>query len=189
MSLFDIAIIVIVILCLTRGIFRGIIKETVSLVGVFAGFYIAGKHHLALGNMLFARIWDTTYAEVVAFLAILFAMILISYAVEEVVDYLLGLKFFSWVDRLVGAGVGISKGVLLASVFLIIFMVYIPRSTQLVDSSRFLPYLELLARKIVVFAPSDIRYAFEDEIDGYRIGRKNHRKIPGSDNANFRKGA
>ena len=80
MSLFDIAIIVIVILCLTRGIFRGIIKETVSLVGVFAGFYIAGKHHLALGNMLFARIWDTTYAEVVAFLAILFAMILIPYS-------------------------------------------------------------------------------------------------------------
>jgi len=43
MNALDVVIAVIVGFCLIRGIFRGLIKELSSIIGVFAGFYFAGN--------------------------------------------------------------------------------------------------------------------------------------------------
>ena len=43
MNILDILIAVIVGFCLVRGIFRGIIKELTSIVGVVAGFFASNQ--------------------------------------------------------------------------------------------------------------------------------------------------
>ncbi|MBW2176094.1 MAG: CvpA family protein, partial [Deltaproteobacteria bacterium] len=41
MTILDVLMIVIVGFCLIRGVFRGLIKEISSIIGVFAGYYAA----------------------------------------------------------------------------------------------------------------------------------------------------
>ena len=70
MNLFDITVIIITSYCLIRGVFRGLIKEISSIVGVLGGFYAAYTYYGDLGKLLGRWISDTAYLNILSFLII-----------------------------------------------------------------------------------------------------------------------
>jgi len=52
MNFFDIIVVVILGYCFIRGIFRGLIKELSSIVGVFGGFYAAYTYYMMVAKLL-----------------------------------------------------------------------------------------------------------------------------------------
>jgi len=67
MNSFDIIVMVIVVLCLVRGAFRGFVKEIASIVGVVAGFYGASVYYTMAGELLAPWIDAATYRELLGF--------------------------------------------------------------------------------------------------------------------------
>ena len=72
MNLLDVIIAIIILFCLIRGIFRGLIKEIASIIGVFVGFYAAYTYYPLVTKYLKAWIHPSPYLNITAFL-LLFA--------------------------------------------------------------------------------------------------------------------
>jgi uncharacterized membrane protein required for colicin V production len=71
MNPFDILILVILGYCAVRGLFRGLVKEVSSIIGVLGGFYAAYSYYALLANLLTRLISDTAYRNILSFLIIL----------------------------------------------------------------------------------------------------------------------
>ena len=84
MNLLDIVIIVILAYCLIRGIFRGLIKELSSIVGVLAAFYAAYSYYPLVAYLLRRWITDAGYLNILSFF-ILFCFIFVAVSMLGVV--------------------------------------------------------------------------------------------------------
>ncbi|MGD8721013.1 MAG: CvpA family protein, partial [Desulfobacterales bacterium] len=63
MNPFDILTIVILAYSVIRGIFRGLIKEMSSIVGVLAGYYAAYSYYALVAAVLSRWITNTAYVN------------------------------------------------------------------------------------------------------------------------------
>ena len=135
MNSLDILITVIVGFCLIRGIFRGLVKELSSIMGVFAGFYFAYTYYPLVAKPLSRWISNTGYLNILSFLIVFCGLFLIISILGIVIKYLLKITFLGWVDRICGAGFGFMKGILIVSVLLVVFTAFLPKGAPILKNS------------------------------------------------------
>lgn len=128
MNKFDMLIIVILAFCVIRGVFRGLIKEMSSIIGVLAGFYAAYSYYMVIAKLLSRWISSAAYLNIVSFLILFCGVFFVISILGIVIKYVLDIAFMGWVDRVCGAGFGIIKGILIISVLLIIFTAFLPKN-------------------------------------------------------------
>ena len=64
MNPFDILIIIILVYCVVRGLFRGLVKEVSSIFGVLGGFYAAYSYYPQVANLLTRLVTDEAYRNI-----------------------------------------------------------------------------------------------------------------------------
>jgi membrane protein required for colicin V production len=78
MNLFDVSILGVVNFCLINGIFRGLIKEGVSLIGVIVGFYAASYYSAWIAELLSTWISSEIYFRIIGFLIVFLGIAVIT---------------------------------------------------------------------------------------------------------------
>lgn len=164
MNLFDILIIIILLYCLVRGIFRGLLKELSSLVGVLGGFYAAYTYYHEVGKLLNRWIDNPNYVNILSFLLVFICVFLIISILGIIIKYILKIVFLGWVDRIFGAVFGILKGILIASVLLIVFTAFLPDSSDIIKTSKTSHYLAGISNKMIKVTPKDLKREYQKKI-------------------------
>ena len=139
MNLFDMVCIIILGYCLVRGIFRGLIKELSSIVGVFGGFYAAYTYYMKVGKLFSSWISNTSYLNILSFLIIFCGVFIIISIIGVIIKYLLNIAFLGWVDHICGAGFSTIKGILIVSMLLMILTAFLPKNTPFIKNSLLTP--------------------------------------------------
>ena len=169
MNSFDVVVTVILGFCLIRGVFRGLVKEMASIIGVLAGFYAAYTYYPEMAGLLSRWISNTNYLNITSF-TVIFCLILIIISVFGVVlKYLLSIVHLGWVDRFSGAGFGVLKGVLIASVMLVTLTAFLPRGSPLVRDSLLAPHINMLSENMAKIISDDMRQAFNEKMGELKI--------------------
>ena len=164
MNLFDIIVVVILGYCVIRGIFRGLVKELFSLIGVLGGFYAAYTYYMVLAKPLSRWIANTGYLNILSFLIIFCFVFIIISILGIIIHYILNIAFLGWVDRVCGAGFGTVKGILIASVILITLTTFLPKGAPVIKDSLLSPHVTLVAEKMVKVVPKNMKHAFITKI-------------------------
>ena len=164
MNPFDMLIVAILSFCLIRGIFRGLIKELASIVGVLGGFYAAYTYYPTLQGWFSSWVSDSAYRSVLSFLVIFCGVFLIISIVGVIIKYLLNIAFLGWVDRFCGAGFGIVKAVLIVSVLMIALTTFLSRGTPIVRDSLLAPQVTRVAEKMIQVVPREMKNEFQSKI-------------------------
>lgn len=120
MGLVDIAILVILCFFLLKGIFRGLLREVCSLLGLFLGGVFAFTFHLPLAQLLQDSfklpaklcIWGS-------FLAIFLLLVILFAVLGFVLHRFVKLIFLGGFNRLAGAIFGIIQGVVILSMIVL----------------------------------------------------------------------
>jgi len=168
MNPLDMLIIVILGYCLIRGIFRGLVKEISSIIGVLAGFYAAYTYYALLAKPLSRWISTIPYANILSFM-IIFCFIFISISILGIIiKYLLNIAFFGWVDRICGAGFGIIKGILIVSVVLISLTAFLPTGAPIVKNSLLSPPVTLISEKMIKVVSRDMKLLYEAKVKEFK---------------------
>jgi membrane protein required for colicin V production len=165
MNQFDILILVIFGFCLIRGFFRGFIKEVSSIIGVFGGFYAAYTYYMKVASPLSGWISDKSYLYILSFLIVFCGVFLIISILGVVIKYILNISFLGWVDRICGAGFGLIKGVLIASILLIALTAFLPKRAPIVKESMLSPHVVFISEKMAKVIPKDLKYQFANKIE------------------------
>lgn len=164
MNALDMLIIVIIAFCLIRGVFRGLIKELSSIVGVFAGFYAAYSYYGYIARLLSRWISNSAYLNIFSFLIAFCLIFILVGIIGVVIKYLMNITFLGWMDRICGAGFGITKGLLIVSVILIPLTAFLPENAAVMKKSLLAPHVAMASETLVKIVPKDMKGQFETKI-------------------------
>lgn len=168
MNPLDMLIIVILGYCLIRGVFRGLVKEISSIIGVLAGFYAAYSYYPLIAKPLARWISNTPYLNILSFM-IIFCIIFFSISILGIIiKYLLNIAFLGWVDRICGAGFGIIKGILIVSVVLISLTAFLPKGAPIIKNSLLSPHVTLISEKMVKVVSKDMKQLYEAKVKEFK---------------------
>jgi len=134
MSWLDIAVIVIIGIATLIGLKIGIIKAVLTLAGVIVGILLAGRFYVALADRL-TFIPQETLAKVVAFAAILIAVVLVAGIIAGVLKWLASIILLGWVNRLGGALLGLIMGSILCGALLAMWTKFLGISDPIAESA------------------------------------------------------
>ena len=160
MNALDIVIVVILGFCLIRGIFRGLIKELSSIVGVLGGFYGAFTYYPQVAQLLSRWVSSPAYRNILGFLAIFCGVLLIVGIIGVVIKYLLRVASLGWADRISGAVFGLLKAVLIASVLLVSLTAFLPRRAPLVANSVLAPHITAISEQMARVVSPEMKRSF-----------------------------
>ncbi len=164
MNLFDILVIVILTYCLIRGLFRGVLKEISSLIGVLAGFYAAYTYYQDVSKFFEKWITNHNYLNMLSFILVFVCVFLVISIIGTIIKYILKIVFLGWVDRIFGVIFGILKGILISSILLIVFVAFLSGSTSIIKSSKTSPYIVIFSDKMVMVTPKGIKNEYQTKI-------------------------
>ncbi len=164
MNYLDIIIVVILCYCVIRGVFRGLIKELSSIIGVFSGFYAAYTYYTVVAKPLSEWISNQGYLNILSFMLIFCVVFLVISILGVIINYLLKLAFLGWFDRFCGAVFGVMKGLLIVSVILIALTTFLPKGTPVIKDSLLSPHVTLVSEKMIKVVPKDMKDAFTTKI-------------------------
>jgi len=117
MNWLDIVILVVVAIATFIGLRIGIIKAALSLAGIIAGIFLAGRYYVPLAERL-TFISQESIAQGVAFAIILIVVMIIAGLLAAFLKWIASVVMLGWVNHLGGAFFGLVLGVILCSALL-----------------------------------------------------------------------
>ncbi|RLB86732.1 MAG: CvpA family protein [Deltaproteobacteria bacterium] len=166
MNGFDVFVLVIILFCMIRGYFKGLIREVSGIIGVVVGFYGANTYYQLLTPYLETLI-DTPGARNLTCFFVLFCGILILISLlAALIRKFLSLVFLGWMDRFFGLVFGTAKGGLIVSVLFIMLMTFIPDNVQFLSGSKTIPYVSRGANAMALFLSQSMKTDFSKQMEG-----------------------
>ncbi len=167
MNIFDFIIAAIIVYCVIRGIFRGIIKEASSIIGVLAGLYAAYTYYPGLSQDLlgFKNLFSSgEYVDIISFLLLFTLVFLMVGALGILIRVLLKIVFMSWVDRLFGGVFGFIRGFMIASMLVLVLTTFLSSGSPVIRESSLTPYVASAAGVMSSFAGNAMRNKFNSNM-------------------------
>ena len=168
MNPFDIFIIIVVGYSLIRGLFRGLVKEVSSIIGVLGGFYAAYSYYPTVAKLLSGLIINPSYLNILSFLVIFCSILIVISILGVVIKYLMNVAFLGWVDRACGLGFGLIKGLLIVTVLFIILTTFLPKGAPLIKKSVLAPHVIWISEKMVNVVPEEMKKDFFGKLDEFK---------------------
>ena len=139
-AVFDLIIAALVITSAIYGLYRGLIRELISLIAWVLAFFLA-----ILFSPNFANLLDPTWAGetlrlIFSFSAIFVGVLIVSSFIQFVVRKFLSLVGLGSLDRFLGMVFGIARGVVISTILLVLFKELFP-TNSLAENSKVSPYL------------------------------------------------
>jgi len=168
LNIFDYIIAAIIIYCIIRGIFRGIIKEASSIIGVLAGLYAAYNYYPSLSKDLlgFKNLFPSgEYVDIISFLLLFSIVFLMVGALGILIRFLLKIVFMSWVDRLFGGVFGFVRGFMIASMLVLVLTTFLSSGASVISESAFCPYVASVSAAMSRFAGTAMQNQFDKKMN------------------------
>ena len=160
MNLLDYVLAVIVGYCLVRGIFRGMIKELSSIVGVMGGFYAAYSYYPQLAKYISRWVTNPGYLSIFSFLVIFLLVFLAVSFAGVVIKYLMNISFLGWTDRICGTLFGFTKGLLITVVILLVLTTFLPKNAAIIKKSWVAHHMMQFSAYLVQVTPKEMKQNF-----------------------------
>jgi membrane protein required for colicin V production len=161
MNLLDYILLAIAGYCLVRGVFRGLIKELTSIIGVMGGFYAAYSYYRQAAHHLSRWVTDPAYLNILSFFILFAAVFLVVSFIGVVLKYLMNITFLGWTDRVCGALFGATKGLLIAIVLVLVLTTFLPSNAAAIRNSRVARHTIQFSAYLVKLTPTEMKQGFD----------------------------
>jgi len=174
-NIVDLILLVLLSLFALRGYFKGLFRETFSLLGLFAGFLVAARYDEPAAAF-FAAAWKVSSivlragAFAALFFVTYFSLNLVGWMLHRSASFL----FLQGINRIGGVVVGMGKGVGLTALALF-FLTSAPlvpgKAKEKIDHSQLAAVFNRLAERIVALSKTKLLEPAESRA-GRRAGRR-----------------
>ena len=120
MSGIDITILAVVLFCGVMGLYWGIIRQVLAIVGFVAGLILAVTYERDVADLLSSWVTDDTLARIIAFVLIMLAVSGTVSLIASLLHKLAGLLFLGWADHVAGGLLGLVQGIFICATALIV---------------------------------------------------------------------
>lgn len=163
MNKLDIIIIGITALATALGLWKGMVRQIVTLAGVVLGYYISLRLYVPVAKLLPENIAPGT-AKAISFLLIFVICIIVSFILGAIVGKLLKIAGLGWANRLGGGAIGFLKGFVIIAIVVTVLIAFLPANSAFLDNSVTLPYVLSGIRVAGNIMPRDIQEKYHRKI-------------------------
>lgn len=140
-----------------RGLFRGVVKEVVAVLGVFVAFWVASVYW-GLGSEHLRPIFDQAgHRAAVSFILIFVVVYFLISIISIFFDKIVKMVISPVLSSLLGSVVGVIKGILFCAVLLIVAETFLKPDDPLFTSSQWWPHLKPITNQARAWLPTDLR--------------------------------
>lgn len=157
MSWIDYLILGIIVVSALVSLFRGFLRETVSLLAWLIGFWLALRFARNLGG-LFGFVHNPSVRVVIGFIIIFVMVLLVGAATNFFVGKLVKRSGASMADRVLGVIFGVTRGVVIVVVLALVAGFTVLPHTRSWRNSLLAPYAEVLALDVRHLLPADVAH-------------------------------
>ena len=157
----DITLAIVLLFFFLRGIFRGFIKEIAGIVGLILGFMAATTSYQAAASLLEPYLANPDYRQAAGFAAVFIVVFILVSLAGVILDKIVKIAVSRVANSLLGAGVGLLKGLVLSSVLLMIATGFIRPDNNFFNKSVAWPYMQYISNGLKSVVPEDLRQALE----------------------------
>jgi len=143
-----------------RGIFRGLVKEIASILGLILGFVLANTYHAQLAAMFENFPGGPGMAKLAAYLAIFLGVVAVIFLLASLIRKLLQMIMLGWVDSIGGGALGFFKGALLCSIIVLALTAFLPSKSAILTESQIVPYVNTFNTMLSNALPKEMRDQF-----------------------------
>lgn len=155
MNYFDYILITIVGLSMVLSIWRGFVREIISLIGLILAFFIAGRMSADVGALLHDWIENNTIANVAGFVIIFVFIMIVVGIISALIRKLVDMADLTATDRTLGVFFGAARGVFLIGVAFLAYTSYAKPDQTWMQKSLLTPYALQLSDLIGKTIPKD----------------------------------
>lgn len=170
MNVADWIILLALLVSIIQAASSGFFQEAFGIAGLVIGYLIAAWQYRRLAGHFAAYISSRWLGEIVAFLAIFLGVMILAGVLGKIVRWLVKEAGLSFVDRILGALLGLVRGCLLVAVVLVSMTAFTPSSRWL-QGSALAPYFLVVGRAAIWVAPAELRMQFYKGLDYLRHGQ------------------
>jgi membrane protein required for colicin V production len=146
----DIVILIITVLSAAFGLWRGLIKEVLSLLTWIAALLVSRVYSEPLSGLMTGMIENDGIRYVSAFAILFITVMMLGTFLNFLMSKLLTITGLKLADRLFGAAFGVARGVIIVLVIMFITSMFVSE-TELWQQSQLIPYGMALIEKSQVF--------------------------------------
>ena len=174
MNLFDVLVAIVIGVSVIAGFAGGFARVGIHFLAMLAGI-VCGFWFYGVPAAYLALHMNRPLANVLGFLAVLVAFLLVGGLVANLAAKLFRWVGLSWLDRLAGGAFGFVRGLFVAVAFVTVLIAFKgnPPPKMMVES-RSLPYLLQMSNWFAACAPYDLKQAFDSSWKELRTVWKEH---------------
>ncbi|MCZ6904287.1 MAG: CvpA family protein [Acidobacteria bacterium] len=149
------------------SVWRGFIREIVSMVSVVGALVVAGLGYRWAGGFFEDLARDPQVARGIGFLALFFIVLGVGIVASTLLRRLVKVAGLNWFDRFLGGTFGVLRGLLIGSVILLVLTAFDIKSS-VTAKSLLAPYFIVGARAVVLVMPQELKTQFRDGYQKFR---------------------
>lgn len=143
----------------TAGFARVGVGFIATLFGIFLGFWCYG----IAAAYVFDYVSNRAIANLIGFFVIFIGVVLIGAVIGQLLGKLFKWIGLSWLDRLLGAGFGLIRGVVMAVALITVLLAFAPSPPpRSVLDSKLMPYMLDASNILATLTPREVKDAFRD---------------------------
>jgi membrane protein required for colicin V production len=159
----DWIILFVILLSVVQAASMGFFHEAFGIAGLVFGYLLAAWNYRGLSDR-FAAYGAAWLLEIAAFLLIFLGVMLLAGVAGRISRWIMREAGLTFVDRVLGAGLGLLRGCLVVAVVLVSMAAFTPTSKWL-QGSQLAPYFLVAGRAAIWVAPSELRARFYQGLD------------------------
>jgi membrane protein required for colicin V production len=129
-NFFDYVLIAIVGLSMVLSLWRGFVREIISLIGLVAAFMIASRTSAMTGDFLGNWMPKGTVSDIAGFILVFVIIMVVVGLTGVIIRKLVDMAQLTATDRTLGVFFGFARGLLLIALSFLIFTTYDPKHRQ-----------------------------------------------------------
>jgi len=140
LNLFDYLLLAITGFSMVLSLWRGFVREIISLIGLVAAFIVAGRASGMAADLVHGWIPNTTAANLAGFGLVFISVMLVVALIGSLIRKLVDMADLTASDRTLGMVFGLARGLLLIGLFFLIYTSYAKPDTAWMKKSVLTPY-------------------------------------------------
>jgi len=165
LSLLDLLLAVIVGGSVVFGFLAGFARAGVSFLAAIAGVLFGFWFYGIPADFIHRYVGSQTFSNIFGFLTVFFVCVLMGALIGKLLARLLKWTGLSWLDRMMGAGFGLVRGVVAAVAFVSILLAFTPKPVpNWMTGSMLLPYAIDASNMVATLAPRALKNSVRETV-------------------------
>jgi membrane protein required for colicin V production len=191
MNWLDITLLILMLVSVVISFTKGFSREIIGLISAFAAFLCGIWFYGTAAALVEPYVSSRGVANFCGFALIFIGVLIVGAIAGHILSRILKLAGLSWFDRLLGAGFGALRGLLLGIALVMAIVAFTPgkpveKPPQAVVDSRLAPYVVDAAHLFAAIAPRELKDGFRKHYEQVKkiweeVGKKGGRKLPSTE--------